>query len=148
MVPHAATHRTNKSVLTLLLRNRNTRHQNSNQEQLLQFSQTQHGYTGSPPVECIHVSADLEQLLQHDTLACVSSATATLHVRVCMCACVHSPSQIGHNSSNCKLSCTSVTVGYAKSHFHVSVRNWECAYRLLPLATSRAQLLKLYYLRA
>lgn len=138
-----------KSTLTLLLHNRNTmRHQNSIQEQLLQFSRTQHGYSGSPPVEHTHMSSDLEQPLQPDTLACVSSDTATLHVCVCMCACVHSPSQTGHNSSNCKLSCTSVTVGYAKSHLHVALRSWECAHGLLPLATRRAQLLKLYYLRA
>lgn len=75
-----------KPALTLLFHNRNRmRHQNSVQEQLLQFSQTQHGCAGSPPVEHIHVSS------------CNSSCSLTRwHVlaqsrplHMCMFVCVH-----------------------------------------------------------
>lgn len=57
--------------------------------------------------------------LSHGHSACVC---------LCLCVHVHSPLQTGYNSSYHKLTYTSVAVGYAKSHFHVSVRNWECVH--------------------
>lgn len=57
MQPHTGL---TKSALTLLFHSRNKmRQQDSIQEQLLQFSQTYHGYTGSPPVAHIHMSSEL-----------------------------------------------------------------------------------------
>lgn len=35
---------------------------------------------------------------------------------------------MGYNSSHHTLTYTLVAVGYAKSHFHVSVRSWECVH--------------------
>lgn len=78
-----------KSALTLLLHNRNTtRHQNSIQEQLLQFPQTQHGYTGSPPAEHIHEFRLRTTLAAWHVGTCWLSHSHSAHacLQVCMCS--------------------------------------------------------------
>lgn len=62
-------------------------------------------------------------------------------VCICVCTCVHRPQQRGYNSRNRNLNYTSMTAGYAKTHCHVSLRNWECAHGLL---IRQAWLLKLW----